>query len=151
MFCRILYCFVAKSLFYAIYAVLSRNLFCRDSRALAWRKIEQKILPVEKKGQIWSMVLLKVSGWVEVKEWLCVGHTVIVWLCIVIVTHCDCDCVIVWLCVGHTVRGVTLWVRLRLQEEGGSALLFSFKLSAIYVMKVYFVLSNYQLRRQLFT
>ena len=54
MFCRILYCFVAKSLFYAIYAVLSRNLFCRDSRALAWRKIEQKILPVEKKGQIWS-------------------------------------------------------------------------------------------------
>ena len=57
MFCRILYCFVAKSLFYAIYAVLSRNLFCRYLRALAWRKIEQQILPVEKKGQIWSMVI----------------------------------------------------------------------------------------------
>ena len=52
MFCRILCCFVAKSLFYAIYAVLSRNLFCRYLRALAWRKIGPKILSVEKKGQI---------------------------------------------------------------------------------------------------
>ena len=55
MFCRILCCFVAKSLFYAIYAVLSRNLFCRYLRALAWRKIEPKILSVEKKGQISGM------------------------------------------------------------------------------------------------
>ena len=41
---RILYCFIAKSLFYAIYAVLSRNLFCRNLHAFAWRKI----VPVEK-------------------------------------------------------------------------------------------------------
>ena len=49
-------CFDAKSLFYAIYAVLSRNLFCRYLRALAWRKIEPKFLSVEKKGQISGMV-----------------------------------------------------------------------------------------------
>ena len=55
MFCRILCCFVAKSLFYASYAVLSQNLFCRYLRALAWRKIEPKILSVEKKGQISGM------------------------------------------------------------------------------------------------
>ena len=55
MFCRILCCFVAKSLFYAIYAVLSRNLFCRYLRALAWRKIGPTILSVEKKGQISGM------------------------------------------------------------------------------------------------
>ena len=41
--------------FYAIYAVLLRNLFCRDLRALAWRKIGPKILSVEKKGQISGM------------------------------------------------------------------------------------------------
>ena len=52
MFCRILCCFVAKSFFYVIYAVLSRNLFCRGLRALTWRKIEPKIVTVEKKGQI---------------------------------------------------------------------------------------------------
>ena len=55
MFCCILCCFVAKSLFYAIYAVLSRNLFCRDLCALAWRKIGPKILSVEKKVQIWGI------------------------------------------------------------------------------------------------
>ena len=55
MFCRILCCFIAKFLFYAIYAVLSRNLFCRDLRALAWRKIGPTILSVEKKGQISGM------------------------------------------------------------------------------------------------
>ena len=55
MFCRILCCFVAKSLFYAIYAVLSRNLFCRYLRALAWRKVGSKSLSVEKKGQISGM------------------------------------------------------------------------------------------------
>ena len=56
MFCRILCCFIAKFLFYAIYAVLSQNLFCRDLRALAWRKIGPKILSVEKKGQISGML-----------------------------------------------------------------------------------------------
>ena len=55
MFCRILCCFIAKFLFYAIYAVLSRNLFCRNLRALAWRKIGPTILSVEKKGQISGM------------------------------------------------------------------------------------------------
>ena len=34
---------------FAIYAVLSQNLFCRDLRVYAWRKIEPKIVPVEKK------------------------------------------------------------------------------------------------------
>ena len=62
MFCRILCCFVAKSLFYAIYAVLSRNLFCRYLRALAWRKIGPKILSVEKKGQISGMPKRVKSG-----------------------------------------------------------------------------------------
>ena len=55
MFCRILCCFVAKSFFYVIYAVLSRNLFCRGLRALTWSKIEPKIVTVQKKGQIWGM------------------------------------------------------------------------------------------------
>ena len=55
MFCRILCCFIAKFLFYAIYTVLSRNLFCRNLRALAWRKIGPTILSVEKKGQISGM------------------------------------------------------------------------------------------------
>ena len=45
MFCR-------KICFVAIYAVLSRNIFGRDLRAFAWRKIEPKVLSVEKKGQI---------------------------------------------------------------------------------------------------
>ena len=40
---------------FAIYAVLSQNPFCRDLRAFAWRKIERKIVPVEKKGQISCM------------------------------------------------------------------------------------------------
>ena len=31
------------------YAVLSQNLFCRDLRAFVWRKIELKIVLVEKK------------------------------------------------------------------------------------------------------
>ena len=48
-------CFVAKSVNFAIYTVLSQNLFCRDLRAFAWRKIDQKIVPVEKKGQISCM------------------------------------------------------------------------------------------------
>ena len=54
--------------FYVYYAVLLQNLFilqftlfcrkirfCRDLRAFAWRKIEPKIVPVEKKGQISCM------------------------------------------------------------------------------------------------
>ena len=56
MFCRILCCFVTKSLFYAIYAVLSQNLFCRYLRALAWRKLRQKICLWRKKGQISGMI-----------------------------------------------------------------------------------------------
>ena len=52
---NVLCCLVANSLFYGIYAVLSQNLFCRDLRALAWRKIGPNILSVEKKGQISGM------------------------------------------------------------------------------------------------
>ena len=37
------------SVFFVIYAVLSRNQFWYDLRAFAWRKIELKIVPVEKK------------------------------------------------------------------------------------------------------
>ena len=40
--------FFAKSVFYAINAVLSQNQFCWDSRAFVWRKFEPKIVPVEK-------------------------------------------------------------------------------------------------------
>ena len=43
--------FCCKICFVAIYAVLSRNLFCRDLRAFVWRKIEPKIVPVEKKDK----------------------------------------------------------------------------------------------------
>ena len=48
-----LFCY--KICFVAIYAVLSRNLFCRDLRPFVWRKIEPKIVPVEKKDkyQVW--------------------------------------------------------------------------------------------------
>jgi len=35
--------------FLVIHAVLSRDLFCCDLRAFAWRKIEPKIVSVEKK------------------------------------------------------------------------------------------------------
>ena len=55
MLCCVLCYIVAKSLFYAIYAVLSRNLFCPDLRAFAWRKIGSKFLSVEKNGQISGM------------------------------------------------------------------------------------------------
>ena len=41
--------FCCKIIFFASYAVLSRNLFLYDLRAFAWRKIEPKIVPVEKK------------------------------------------------------------------------------------------------------
>ena len=41
--------FCCKICFVSIYAVLSQNLFCRDLRAFAWRKIEPKIIWVEKK------------------------------------------------------------------------------------------------------
>ena len=47
--CTYLRCFVAKS-------VLSQNLFCRDLRAFVWRKIEPKIVLVEKKRQISGML-----------------------------------------------------------------------------------------------
>ena len=38
-----------------IYAILSRYLFCRDLRAFAWRKIQPRIAPVEKKWLISGM------------------------------------------------------------------------------------------------
>ena len=44
-----------KIRFLAIYAVLSR-FFCCDLRAFVWRKIEPKMLSVEKKGQISGML-----------------------------------------------------------------------------------------------
>ena len=63
MFCRILCCFVAKSLFYA---VLSQNLYCRYLRALAWRNIGPKILSVEKKDkyQVWKKGVCSVCEYV---------------------------------------------------------------------------------------
>ena len=45
--------FFRKICFVAIYAVLSRNLFCRNLRAFAYRKIETKIVAVEKRTNIW--------------------------------------------------------------------------------------------------
>ena len=42
--------FCCKIIFLAIYAVLLQNLFCRDLLAFAWRDIEPKIVPVEKKN-----------------------------------------------------------------------------------------------------
>ena len=56
LFCLNLCCFVSKSVCVAIYAVLSRNQFCRDLRVFAWRKIQAKIVFVEKKGQISGML-----------------------------------------------------------------------------------------------
>ena len=50
LFSHILCCSLGvKEFFLAIYAFLSQNLFCRDLRAFAWRKIEPKIVSVEKK------------------------------------------------------------------------------------------------------
>ena len=46
----------------AIYAVLSRNLFCRDLRAFVWRNIEPKIVLVEKKRQISGMLTTDVMS-----------------------------------------------------------------------------------------
>ena len=44
--------FWCKISFLAIFAVLSQNQFWYDLRAFTWRKIEPKIVPVEKKLQI---------------------------------------------------------------------------------------------------
>ena len=44
-----------KISFLAIYAVLSKK-NCRNLRAFVWRKVEPKIVSVEKKGQISCMV-----------------------------------------------------------------------------------------------
>ena len=52
VFCRIFHSFVAKSVFLAIHAILSQNQFCRDFCPFAWRKIEPKIMHVEKKLHI---------------------------------------------------------------------------------------------------
>ena len=54
LFCREI-CFVA------IYAVLWRNLFCRDLRAFVWRKVEPKIVLVENKRQISGMDMAHVK------------------------------------------------------------------------------------------
>ena len=48
--------FCCTIIFFGIYAVLLRNQFWYDLRAFAWRKIELKIVPVEKKWQIWGML-----------------------------------------------------------------------------------------------
>ena len=48
--------FCRKICFVTIYAYLTQNMFCRDSRAFAWRKVKPKFVPVEKKGQISGMV-----------------------------------------------------------------------------------------------
>ena len=50
--------------FLAIYVVLSRNQFWYDLRAFAWRKIEPKIVPVEKEWQIWGMQIIWVNIWI---------------------------------------------------------------------------------------
>ena len=42
--------FCRKICFVTVYNFLSQNMFCRDLRAVAWRKIEPKFLSVEKKG-----------------------------------------------------------------------------------------------------
>ena len=49
--------FCCKIGFIAIYALLSRNLFCRNLRTFVWRKIEPKIASVEKKWQISGMCI----------------------------------------------------------------------------------------------
>ena len=55
VFCCILHYFVVI-IFFAIYAVLSRNLICRNLRAFVWRKIEPRIVSVEKNRQISGMI-----------------------------------------------------------------------------------------------
>ena len=47
--------FLHKICFVTIYVFLSQNMFSRDSRAFAWRKVKSKFVPVEKKGQISGM------------------------------------------------------------------------------------------------
>ena len=44
-----------QNLFLQVMLFCRRNLFLYDLRASAWRKIEPKIVPVEKKWQIWGM------------------------------------------------------------------------------------------------
>ena len=62
---------ICKIWFVTIYAVLSWNLFCCDLRSFVWRKIEPKIVLVEKKRQIsgmlkchkslrWSFIIVKI-------------------------------------------------------------------------------------------
>ena len=47
LWCFSAYYAVLLQYHFAIFAVLSQNLFCRDLRAFVWRKIEPKIMPVE--------------------------------------------------------------------------------------------------------
>ena len=53
--------FCRKICFVTIYAYLSQNMFFRDSRAFAWRKVKPKFVPVEKKGQISGMVMCRLE------------------------------------------------------------------------------------------
>ena len=45
---QLILCTVSNFIHFAIYNVLSQNLFCHDLRIFAWRKIKTKIKPVEK-------------------------------------------------------------------------------------------------------
>ena len=47
VFSRILYCFVAKSVLFGFRCFVAKS-FCRDLRAIAWRKFGPKIVLVEK-------------------------------------------------------------------------------------------------------
>ena len=55
-----LWCFVAKYVFCNLHCFVMKS-FCRDLRAIAWRKFEPKIVPVEKQGQISGMLTQYVS------------------------------------------------------------------------------------------
>ena len=69
MFCRILWCFVAESLFYAIYAVLSRDLFLSRITRFGVEKIGPKILRKKDKHQVWSIVTVASSCWSGHLNW----------------------------------------------------------------------------------
>ena len=56
IFCYYLCCFFLEICFVSIYAVLPRNIFCRDLRAFVWRKIIEKLCLWRKKDEyeVWS-------------------------------------------------------------------------------------------------
>ena len=51
-----------NSYFFWLFTVFCRKILSRDLRAIVWRKFESKIVPVEKKWQIWGM-----SAWIYEK------------------------------------------------------------------------------------